>query len=1501
MADVTAAQNTGPTFTTTIIDGGLDLVTAPQAVRPGQIVGCLNYEIARVRGLRRMDGYEKFDGGQSPSSTGITYLLVSYHGAFSCDPAVASVVPPGVVASIPNAIIVSNSYYSTALTLTAQSVMTTIPLINGSSGPINVTGSLTPFFVDGFCVVTSVSVGKAFVGKITSITGNTIQCINVLTLSGAPGDPFSTSSISLSDANGLTSGIGFATVYFTDQQFTIPPLTYDSFIGGHISEVGALGTISQLNSVVNTAPTNSANINNLIATYSQIAATVQQVPGQGPVNGLFWLKDELYATRDYIAVTFTGGQTKPKVGDTFYQGASLGAATFRGQLHSLVLSSGNWGDGVTGGNAAGKMMLYNTFGAVLTSASMVNFDSGGSVMVSGTAPSDAAGLFLATGLRGTGLSDQSWQYCDLGWNVDYMNCGVEGADFVDQNVALTETTVASQYIATAWHVGTAGTLPAAWTDSSGSFPNGMSDAGDSLYVFTNLVAGTNVAPQPFKVTGFGFTDADIPPSATIIGIEVQMTCGAIGLANKYSANVVDNQFSLAGISGGARPDFHTVTPIVPAASSTITGAQYAKYTFTVARDIGAPSGTQVVPSSNLGYSALSVSDIKSSSFGVVYAPTLDNVNGVQNLQFGVDQLRVRVTYLAQTNLIYFWNGQTYTDGNMGAASSLLTLPLSHPFDSSMVGWTVIVNGAGAASTVFDGTIVKDQRLVSSPTANFQPFMKGWQIIVYGGGPALSPAPTDGAMTSGTNTLSFAATQVLTSNMVNWLVEVPGASNAFGGILRARIATVNVAARSCTLVTSTGSPANATNTVSGKTISIFQPVIATISQYLSPTQVAISVPFSYSAPPVGLTGNVSTVLAPITVSAPLISKISAFGLADQVTLADTATTTVGVTVSATGTMVINTATLTTTTSVFSPDMVGWFIKVQGAGGPGIDLIAKVSFYIDARNVTLSVTAQAGVVGAAVTAYPFVPVTIGLPVLAQTVMHYNKQGFVSSGSASGSLYFNFISSAGVVGGLPPREIHGNEEIRTLPSLSTALDGGVIDTSIQIATTLNSSAAAMNFMDPSALMAGAPQPDGTLSPPSKYQSVTKNFYASSGLDAIYGVSGGGPAFYFDGVKHDANGALLAGNFSRMLTNLPSQFETPRAIAYHQGHIILGYYPGIIQASNATNTLSFNPLLYDQSARVIGFGDRLTGIASINGDTLCVWTKSTIQMVQGNFNGAQSLYTSTISPTSGGIEYTIQPMANFMYCDFRGITAIGSTNKYGDFELGHYSSKIQDWIIPRVQLSSFFEGANNGIINSVLIRNKNMVRYFFADGAALSMTFLSDNEEPQFTLQRYNESRSIRTWDVVQAFTESLGRDRIFGATNENSGWVYELERGNTFNGFALSGYAILVPDTAQTPYLNKVFTGINIFGKAQDYASFTLSRSADYDPTTQGVGANVINESFGSLSAVPTGQMSPFVSLGTSGLMIEGTAINLRFDFNSIGQFPHILQAVSYSIDEAQDFTE
>lgn len=235
-----------------------------------------------------------------------------------------------------------------------------------------------------------------------------------------------------------------------------------------------------------------------------------------------------------------------------------------------------------------------------------------------------------------------------------------------------------------------------------------------------------------------------------------------------------------------------------------------------------------------------------------------------------------------------------------------------------------------------------------------------------------------------------------------------------------------------------------------------------------------------------------------------------GLTDGVTVATNTTVT-----SATGNFIVRGVT------------AGMIVVIPGAGVAGATLVTTVASVTDATHIVVT-TAPSTSIASNATVKIF-----QVPVHAQAVKSYRISGNNGASTSAGQMYFQFIQSGGTIGGPPVRAIAANEQIRSWPGNNTQPDGGVLDSSIQYA--LTGSTHDQNTMDWSALLAGVGQPDGSTAPASKYQQVSKNFYASTGLDAIYGVSGGGPAFYYDGIKTNAVGTVVPGNFSRILTGLP------------------------------------------------------------------------------------------------------------------------------------------------------------------------------------------------------------------------------------------------------------------------------------------------------------------------------------------------------------------------------
>lgn len=70
---------------TVLLRGGLNLVSPPSAVPPGQCTAALNYE-PEVQGYRRIGGYERFDGHQSPSSGTTPENIETLRAAISAVP-----------------------------------------------------------------------------------------------------------------------------------------------------------------------------------------------------------------------------------------------------------------------------------------------------------------------------------------------------------------------------------------------------------------------------------------------------------------------------------------------------------------------------------------------------------------------------------------------------------------------------------------------------------------------------------------------------------------------------------------------------------------------------------------------------------------------------------------------------------------------------------------------------------------------------------------------------------------------------------------------------------------------------------------------------------------------------------------------------------------------------------------------------------------------------------------------------------------------------------------------------------------------------------------------------------------------------------------------------------------------------------------------------------------------------------------------------------------------
>ena len=353
------------------------------------------------------------------------------------------------------------------------------------------------------------------------------------------------------------------------------------------------------------------------------------------------------------------------------------------------------------------------------------------------------------------------------------------------------------------------------------------------------------------------------------------------------------------------------------------------------------------------------------------------------------------------------------------------------------------------------------------------------------------------------------------------------------------------------------------------------------------------------------------------------------------------------------------------------------------------------------------------------------------------------------------------------------------------------------------------------------------------SRYQFITANFFAREDWDGFYGVSGAGKAFSFAAFDADNDGDEEQYiQFITTNTIVPDE-DKPRHIAFHQYHLALGYRDGTVRFSVPGEPENFDGLL---GAAEVGVGDRVTGLLAMRGKALGVFCDGSIYTILGD--SADTFNVEVLSPYSGAIEYTVvdnggQPL----YCDYRGISTLEQSQRYGNFVGYRISQKVTPWLLPRMTRSDDLFEINTaaGVVCAVPVRSKNQYRIFFRDGFFLIYTAMPDGSGA-FTYGQYylNEDRDQYFVPICHSSqVDNDGKERIHMAhyspksaiSSDASKYVYEFENGLGFDG---SWYEAFF-DTAfsyKDPFKDNTIRKIRADGLTRGYGPYTITVAKDYD---------------------------------------------------------------------------
>lgn len=379
--------------------------------------------------------------------------------------------------------------------------------------------------------------------------------------------------------------------------------------------------------------------------------------------------------------------------------------------------------------------------------------------------------------------------------------------------------------------------------------------------------------------------------------------------------------------------------------------------------------------------------------------------------------------------------------------------------------------------------------------------------------------------------------------------------------------------------------------------------------------------------------------------------------------------------------------------------------------------------------------------------------------------------------------------------------------------------------------------------------PSLDAIVEKNSRYQFRTYNYYANEDWEAMYGVSGAGRAFTYDGMY-----------FRYIYTGLDDDLDMPRHIETHLDHLCLGYSSGSVFISVAGDPEDFSGL---RGAFEVATGDRVTGLLSLPGTMLGIGCRGSMWGLAGD--GVQSFSLQALRPKEGCIEYTFEDCGMPVYCSNTGITVFSATPSYGDFSSQRLSYNVYPFLFNRTRnsQSSSYIGNNKGIICAIPIRKKGQYILFFRDGYALCCS-LGDGQSASFTHRRYSVLSDVSVpvpspagdlyWNqnpytnltpiahTVQV--DGLGRERAFfshyntgggpsNTLNSNLRYVFEIDRGWSMSGNWFPWWFRTNFDFAQdlgrSPSAKKVSRGIKLYGMSHGWSALSASVENSYKSPT------------------------------------------------------------------------
>ncbi|CAK0748506.1 conserved hypothetical protein [Gammaproteobacteria bacterium] len=319
-------------------------------------------------------------------------------------------------------------------------------------------------------------------------------------------------------------------------------------------------------------------------------------------------------------------------------------------------------------------------------------------------------------------------------------------------------------------------------------------------------------------------------------------------------------------------------------------------------------------------------------------------------------------------------------------------------------------------------------------------------------------------------------------------------------------------------------------------------------------------------------------------------------------------------------------------------------------------------------------------------------------------------------------------------------------------------------------------------------------------RFEIISANFSGYTGTKKMYGVDGANDLFEYDGSV-----------FVQIPIGLPSG-AYPLHIAEHQNHLFVSYLSSVMHSAlGAPRSWSTT-----SGAAEIAVGDDVVGFKSQPGaDTtaaIAIYCRNKTKILYGT-DAASWTAPVNFSDEFGAIPYSIQKVGETYVLDDRGVTSLSTTRNYGNFAAASLSKRVKPWLAPKRRI----------VTDSHIARDKQQYRIFFSDGTGAYFTI--DNSNPSTTPAARMLPVLFPNPVMCSVSSEVYGGgDEVifFGSDN---GFVYQMEKGTSFDGAAIEWYSDLVFNNSKMYRALKKYRRLTFEAKSEAFASFKSRYSLGY----------------------------------------------------------------------------